>query len=61
MNTSKPISVWDGVKIGFGIFIVLPAIVVSFLILLVCIPTCAALKKHKAQVKQRMEQKGGIQ
>lgn len=56
MNT-KQISVWDGVKIGFGIFIVLPTIVIALFVLFICVPTCAAVKKQRAKEKQSIEQR----
>lgn len=56
MNTSKPISVWDGVKIGCGIFIVLPTIIIGIFLIL-CVPTCAAIKDQRQKAKQRIEQK----
>jgi hypothetical protein len=52
MNTSKPISVWDGVKIGCGIFIVLPTIIIIGIFLILFVPTCAAIKDQKQKAKQ---------
>ena len=57
MNTKQTITVWDGVKIGCGIFIVLPAIILAFIILLLGIPTCGAIGEARAKEKQRNEQK----
>jgi hypothetical protein len=56
MSTQK-VTVWDGVKIGCGIFIVLPAIILAFIILLLGIPTCGAIGEARAKEKQRNEQK----
>lgn len=57
MNTQKSVTVWDGVKIGCGIFIVLPAIILAFIILILGIPTCGAISEARAKEKQRKEQK----
>ena len=58
--SAKSITIWDGVKIGCGIFIVLPALVIGFIILVIGIPTCGAIKQERAKEKQRMQQKAAI-
>ncbi len=49
MNTQKQtITVWDGVKIGCGIFIVLPAILlVIAMLFLMLVPSCVRAKKAR--------------
>ena len=58
---SSKVTVWDGVKIGCGIFIVLPAIIFGFILLLVGIPTCSAIKEQHAKEQQakKIVTKGG--
>jgi hypothetical protein len=58
---SSKVTVWDGVKIGCGIFIVLPAIIFGFILLLVGIPTCSAIKEQHAKEKRakQITVKGG--
>ncbi len=56
-NQNKGMTIWDGVKIGCGIFIVLPAIIIVGIFLILCVPTCAAIKDQREKGKQRIEQK----
>jgi len=56
MNTQKPITVWDGVKIGCGIFIVLPAILLVATILflmLVAVMRQGEKRAHGAEKRAR--------
>jgi hypothetical protein len=53
---SNRITVWDGVKIGCGIFIVLPAIILGLFFLLVAIPACSKIKEQRAE---QVRMKGG--
>jgi hypothetical protein len=55
MNTQKTITVWDGVKIGCGIFIVLPCLILALLLLILGVPTCGAISEARAKEKQRKE------
>jgi hypothetical protein len=55
MNTKQTITVWDGVKIGCGIFIVLPCLILAFFLLILGVPTCGAIKEQRAKEKQRRE------
>ena len=49
------ITIWDGVKIGCGIFIVLPCLILVFFMLILGVPTCGAIKDARAKEKQRRE------
>jgi len=48
MNQQKSITIWDGVKIGCGIFIVLPAILlVATILFLMLVPSCVKARKAR--------------
>jgi hypothetical protein len=55
MNTKQTITVWDGVKIGCGIFIVLPCLIFALFLLILGVPTCGAISEARAKEKQRKE------
>jgi hypothetical protein len=55
MNTKQTITAWDGVKIGCGIFIVLPCLILALFLLILGVPTCGAISEARAKEKQRKE------
>ena len=51
MNQKQP-GVWSGVKIGCGMFIVLPLIILALFVLIFAVPTCNGIKKQRAAMQQ---------
>jgi uncharacterized membrane protein len=56
MNTKQTITVWDGVKIGCGIFIVLPAILlVATILFLMLVPSCVKARNERMADKSEQD------
>lgn len=56
---SNQTGVWSGVKIGCGMFIVLPAILIG-VFMAIAVPTCGAINKQREtieKVKQEAREK----
>jgi hypothetical protein len=50
------IGVWTGVKIGCGMFIVLPLIIGGIFLLIAAVPTCTAIREVKEKAKQQADE-----